>query len=469
MWRSDHRQVFIVTSQTGQPQTTGNTVTSHDPTRVNARIIYKGLFKPGVHYYRISIGTRIGHNMKSAPAGSFLKLAVGQEYNEGTHCWDVLDDLFDMWPHLIAGTGILMIAIASYSGGGSVALEWSVLFIALQLLMRAGFKLAYIRRSEQASLQLWLYIFWVAALMSGVLWGISMALMFHQASPSIQLMTLTVGCAIVQSATSRGYMAPLQSMSQAAALMLILAAQAVVDGLYLVAPLALLLMLFQIGQVRKLIELRVSELKSKQERVEAQELLAEKAEALERANAQLKHYAMTDELTGLPNRRKFDQRLARQLDEAVRQENCLSLALIDVDHFKQFNDTHGHLAGDACLTVIGLVMKEFADVPRLFAARYGGEEFALIMSSTDSTGAASIAEKLRKLMSEIDMSNVIAGAPGITISIGIATMLNGEPLSAEDLINRADSGLYEAKRSGRNRVRSGDGLKLSSMKELPQT
>ena len=156
--------------------------------------------------------------------------------------------------------------------------------------------------------------------------------------------------------------------------------------------------------------------------------------------------ATTDGLTGLLNRRTFNSVLEQRLREAQRYNRPLSLLLLDIDHFKKVNDTHGHPAGDAVLRGVAQVAQKSARETDL-VARYGGEELALILPETDARGAMAIAERLRRLV-EASRHPTEQGALSVTVSIGAAT----SAASAEALLEAADKALYRAKQSGRNRV-----------------
>ena len=168
-------------------------------------------------------------------------------------------------------------------------------------------------------------------------------------------------------------------------------------------------------------------------------------EQLARQNVELNNLATTDGLTSLTNRRAFMERLEVEWKSAIRYGLPLSIALLDVDHFKQFNDTFGHQAGDAVLVEVGRALAECArdtDLP----ARYGGEEFVVILPHTDSTGAVAIAERIREAVEAID------GLPRtVTASCGVAS-LSVSMMSPEALIEAADRALYQSKHAGRNRV-----------------
>lgn len=176
-----------------------------------------------------------------------------------------------------------------------------------------------------------------------------------------------------------------------------------------------------------------------------------------RAETALKTLAASDGLTGLANRRSFDQTLAMEWARAQRTKKPLSLLLCDVDHFKLYNDLHGHQKGDECLRAVAGAISKNAFRPADLSARYGGEEFAIIMPETDCAGARKLAERLRDALARHRLPH---GAPGVspfvTLSIGIATLVPAEDTRSDWLLGQADQALYAAKYSGRNQVVSAD-------------
>jgi diguanylate cyclase (GGDEF)-like protein len=186
-------------------------------------------------------------------------------------------------------------------------------------------------------------------------------------------------------------------------------------------------------------------------RKQVEEALAEQNRRLQAMNQELDRLASTDALTGLFNRRHLMERLAQELERSVRYGNPLSVLLLDLDHFKQVNDTHGHLVGDAVLRRAGEVIADCArniDLP----GRYGGEEFALVLPQTDITGARELAERLRRRLGQIAHHDS-AGKPfHVTCSIGVASVQGNA--NANWILKHADDALYRAKADGRNRVRA---------------
>lgn len=161
--------------------------------------------------------------------------------------------------------------------------------------------------------------------------------------------------------------------------------------------------------------------------------------------------SLTDPLTGLANRKRFDSQLVKAIEEAAERSEPLSLVMMDVDHFKAFNDTWGHLTGDQVLRLVAMSLKHNVKGQDL-AARYGGEEFALVLPNTVLRSALTVADHIRRAVMSKELLKRSTGQNlgRVTISLGVATVRKGD--DASSLIARADSCLYAAKRNGRNRV-----------------
>jgi diguanylate cyclase (GGDEF)-like protein len=176
---------------------------------------------------------------------------------------------------------------------------------------------------------------------------------------------------------------------------------------------------------------------------------------LDEANRELTRLSAVDGLTGIPNRRCFDDTLAREWRRSQRNRQPLSLLLADVDHFKEFNDTYGHQVGDDCLKAVARSLAGCLNRATDLVARYGGEEFAVVLPDTDEHGARAVAELMRDAVAALAVPHSASSVAGhVTLSLGVASCVPGnEPeASAESLLGDADKALYEAKRGGRNRV-----------------
>lgn len=181
---------------------------------------------------------------------------------------------------------------------------------------------------------------------------------------------------------------------------------------------------------------------------------AELYKELQKANFELGRLATLDGLTQVANRRHFNEYLELQWREALREQTPLSLILCDVDHFKNYNDHYGHLAGDDCLKTVARTLGEMIQRPDDLMARYGGEEFAMILPRTNLTGAAYIAESIRQRVFGLQLAHgSSATADVVTLSLGVASIVpTSVSQSSQQLINQADQALYRAKEAGRNRI-----------------
>lgn len=179
--------------------------------------------------------------------------------------------------------------------------------------------------------------------------------------------------------------------------------------------------------------------------------LYEANELLRQANLELEKLSVIDELTDIYNRRYFDNGIEKAWRIAMRENKPLALIMIDVDKFKKFNDTYGHLAGDYCLRCIASTIKQESKRSGDFVARFGGEEFVVVMTNTTVEGARNVAEGIRKKVSKlkIDYDGIESR---VTISLGVASIIPDYKTDPNDLISAADQALYKAKEAGRNIV-----------------
>lgn len=180
--------------------------------------------------------------------------------------------------------------------------------------------------------------------------------------------------------------------------------------------------------------------------------LLETTHQLDQVNRELMRLSAMDGLTGLANRRHFDTVLRSEWDRGERLRHPLSLLMCDVDYFKPYNDTYGHLQGDECLRRISSALQFAIRRPCELAARYGGEEFALLLPETTAAHAMEIAETVRSNVERLAIAHAHSPKGIVSISIGVATRVPNGQLSPERLIALADKALYLAKKSGRDRA-----------------
>lgn len=163
--------------------------------------------------------------------------------------------------------------------------------------------------------------------------------------------------------------------------------------------------------------------------------------------------AREDGLTNIPNRRTFDEFLYEEWRRCTRLKKPISLAIIDLDHFKELNDTYGHQSGDDCLIKVGALLKQLTNRPSDFCARYGGDEFVFVWGDTSLEQAEPLANKLLNMISELNIPNSNSSiSEHLTVSIGLAELIPTRDSEESELISKADQMLYRAKESGKNRL-----------------
>ena len=167
----------------------------------------------------------------------------------------------------------------------------------------------------------------------------------------------------------------------------------------------------------------------------------------------LRSLAYIDGLTGVANRRQFDDTLESEWRACRRARSPLALAMIDIDHFKRFNDTYGHQVGDNSLKAVAAVLKGCMGRSHDLVARYGGEEFVCLLPDTDLAGARTKAEELKRVVQGLAIPHETSSVvPVLTVSLGVVTVVPSAELTPDHLLAAADAQLYEAKRAGRNRA-----------------
>ena len=192
------------------------------------------------------------------------------------------------------------------------------------------------------------------------------------------------------------------------------------------------------------------------QRDEAYRALRVSQQQLLDTNLVLQRLMNSDGLTGLSNRRHFDEYLELEWRRSIREQTQLSLLMIDVDYFKAYNDAFGHLEGDEALRQVAKAIRANSSRPSDLPARYGGEEFALVLPNTSPGGARLLAEKLRQSIASMNIPHIAPSqGSSLTVSIGLATVVPQVGSHSRQLIQSADQGLYAAKHNGRNRVAVG--------------
>lgn len=216
---------------------------------------------------------------------------------------------------------------------------------------------------------------------------------------------------------------------------------------YITKPIKKVELLARVSSVLKL----KAEMDARKER---ERRLAELTKGLEEKNQILERLSFIDALTGVANRRLFNEILEKEWGRALRDVYPLSLIMMDIDFFKVFNDIYGHLNGDDCLRKVAEALNKTIKRPADIVARYGGEEFAVILPDTDEQNAVILAEEMRNKVEGLNITHVNSEINKVTISLGVAAVIPRHNLDMASLISSADKALYQAKTEGRNRVKT---------------
>jgi len=379
--------------------------------------------------------------------------------------WRLVGSLFAQRRSLVEGGvalgGVLAVCLARTGWAGFATLLAGALLVLMQrIAMERAFKRALRAPAgtPRQSPAAWARRFTLAAAAAASLWGITDLCVFTRfADPVLQMFVVMVQAGYLGGAAVRNAASPAAVAWQCGPTLLATVAGALLSNagfVEIVAPFCLL----QLGaavSISNFVGKQITRLMLSEQRLEA-------------ANARLTELSATDGLTGIGNRRAFDATLQTEWGRAARDATDLALLVIDVDHFKSFNDRYGHPAGDDCLRLIADVAERTLRRPPDFAARIGGEEFVAVLPGTDEAGAREVAERVRLAVLTSRMPHEGNPIGRVTISIGAASMAPRPGDAAQKLIDLADRALYGAKQSGRNQVRTvSDGMTLGAWIAVP--
>lgn len=327
-----------------------------------------------------------------------------------------------------------------------VLLAWAGLLIAAtgaRFLTLRAFRNA--SPKSEAELAFWTRYFLAGACAAGVVWGLSGVLLFHPSSFPHQVVLafvlggMAAGAVPLLSSVSHAYwcfaipvLAPIsiQMMWVGDRIHLVMGLMTVVFGLAMLATSA---------QVQRLFR-------------DSEKLRRELYSAVEVEQA-LEYLVRLDSLTGIPNRRLFEEELSKEWARAKRDDAPLSLIMADIDHFKEYNDHYGHPAGDVCLVDVAQAMHHTLSRPGDVVARIGGEEFAFLLPETDLNGAIAVAAQIRERILALNIPHDASTvATHVTLSFGVSSSELASVSSTAELIRTSDIALYEAKRCGRDQI-----------------
>ncbi len=375
--------------------------------------------------------------------------------------WKLTDLLFNQRYLLISG-GLMPIVFGGFAWARTHQqwLAWWAVASAIVLVARLIVDGGYPRGNDRpARPSAWRRRFLVGAWVSGAVWGAGGAAAIATCDPFTQAMMVTLLITFVFGSAARNGTYPSAAIGAAllADVPLILALIAKCDTFYVVSATLMTSGIVSAASVTRHLYAQTVNLLELQERQAALvDEIGRSNRDLAAANEKLVLMARTDGLTGVLNRRSFDEAFATELDAARRDGSTLSVLLLDIDVFKHYNDHYGHQAGDECLKRVASAADAIVRRPRDAFARYGGEEFVAILPQTDLAGAAKIAGDICTAVAglRIDHDDTLAGV--VTVSIGVAACnvdpLDGSSACGLDALRRADEALYRAKHRGRNRI-----------------
>ncbi len=377
---------------------------------------------------------------------------IGSDYTTKEQAWEMLEGLFNPLAHALTATAITLIAWYNWYANGTLSSIPAAVIVIGTFGIRLAFSRRYARRGPDARVAHWVRLFALSSFIAALGWGSSLSILLFTTEGAIRFAVAALVCAPIQGATARAYAMPGTVILHISIVLGMISVAATAFGVTVAIPLALLYLWYQVGFVSELFALRTRMLKSDYDHRMLLSQVTRYNSDLASMNARLSTFALTDDLTGVGNRRDFDEKLRQSLQEHPVSATSLALLLIDVDHFKRFNDDFGHLIGDECLKLVAAAIRNTQRVDD-FTARYGGEEFALILPATTRADALTVAERVRQAVETMDCTALPNSARGLTVSIGVGIAEANANIQPRVLLEAADSALYLAKQSGRNCVR----------------
>lgn len=370
--------------------------------------------------------------------------------------WKLVQPLFAQTSSLVSGAAVFSIlgVVGCVAGGSSLYLA-GVAYTLLVVVWRLAQARRFQRARDSATPRLWARRALRSACAAGLGWGLWTPAILLDPHLRFGMMIAGAHAALTLGGAARNASVRTVATSQVTIASIPYFFVCILSGdvyLMLYAPLVLLnaviahaLITFFNGQTRTILFQQ-----AEKTRLVGQLEAANQDLAL--MNRQLEALATTDALTGVANRRSFDLVAVREWQRLKREQLPLAMIMMDVDHFKMFNDRYGHPAGDACLRGVALAAESVLKRPADLLARYGGEEFAIILPATETPGALHIAESVRAAIEAEAVPHDASPYGRVTVSVGVAVIYPAEATTLAQLISCADTALYLAKRGGRNAV-----------------
>jgi diguanylate cyclase (GGDEF)-like protein len=370
--------------------------------------------------------------------------------------WTVVDTVYSQTQALVlSAAAFILLGVVAFVDTGSVWYLAGSLFSGLTAAWRIFLFYDYRRNRDKRSLNNWITHFTVAAWVTACGWGMWSAVMVLETDRTLALMVIGT-----QSATMIGAAVRNCGIRKAAygqiflTLFPLFLACLISPNIYLkIYALFVALHVAAAWSLAKYLhDQMLTQLIQDQEKTELVARLEAANQDMEVVNQHLETLVATDALTGVANRRAFDLALAREWRRSARGHEPIALLLLDVDHFKAYNDTYGHQAGDECLRLVATAVAAAVRRPADVVARYGGEEFAVILPETYLKNAGAIAEVILASVEAAAIPHEKSAYGHVTVSVGAAAVVPVADRPFTDLTALADDALYTAKRRGRNRV-----------------
>ncbi len=361
--------------------------------------------------------------------------------------------IYSQLPTAFVGGGIaapLFVWIFWNVSDHSLLIGWLVIAQAV-LVARIVPYVGFNRRPDDDRIEMWGNLFVLFTFLQGSIWGAAW-LLFLPAEDPVYNVVVAMWVIGMSAASVSAYTAHLKALLAFFVPVVVPGvAQLFIIGGQLHVALGLAICIYPIVVVRALLPIHRSMVAAIGLNFELEEEIQER----KRMEEQLREISLSDGLTGLANRRHFDSVLETELQRAQRNTQSLSLVLIDIDDFKAFNDTYGHVKGDECLRRVSRLIAESVKRTGDLAARYGGDELALVLPDTDARDALRITNGIREAVRRLTIpheASSIEGCEFVTVSAGIAMLIPDRDAVPKEVIRMADESLYAAKRGGRDRV-----------------
>lgn len=374
--------------------------------------------------------------------------------------WKLVDTLFQQTTSLIAGASVFMVlAIAGFVGTGSSWYLGGLVYTVSACAWRFWQTRVYSRSRDSATPIIWAWRSIRSGWATAAGWGAWSAVVLFEPEKSIVIMVIGMHAGLVAGGAVRNCAVRAVATGQIVLAAIPLFFACLASGnpyLHVYAGIVALHLVAALTLTKHLHKQTLQLLLKEREASELVARLETANQDLGVTNQHLETLVATDALTGVSNRRAFDLASSREWSRSIREQTALSMLLLDVDHFKAFNDFYGHQAGDGCLQEVALVINSAIHRPGDILARYGGEEFAVILSGTYLDGATQAADRIQEALAARALVHDASPFGYVTVSIGAACMVPNLDEKTESLTGLADAALYAAKRAGRNRVHAAE-------------